>query len=154
MNLRFSSFNAIPRRSPRLARILGLLFLLGNLASCSSGSKSPATFQPDHWHKVGDNPPTYFPKGVPSNHPTGFRDGSWVHSGDKDQTRYFIPANSVGTKSLVAEAVSKITPEGRRELNKNDPGDVPDTIGTTVKHGSKGVLKVLGAIVGVPPGSY
>ena len=132
---------------PRHLKILGLSFLLGNLASCSSGSKSSATFQPNHWYKVRSNPPTYFPKGVPAGHPTGFSDGSWVYSGDKDKTRYFIPAHSVATKNLVAEAMSTMTAEGRKELDKNNPGDVGQAIGTTVKNGSIvvgfGILRVL-----------
>ena len=118
------STQASPHRFLRLLKILGLLFLLENLASCSSGSNSSVTFQPNHWHKVRSNPPTYFPKGVSAGHATGFSDGSWVYSGDKAKTRYFIPGNDVATKSLVAEAMSTMTANGRKELNKNEPGDV------------------------------
>ena len=144
MNSLSPSINAFLHSFPRLLKILGLLLLMGNLASCSSGSNSSATFQPNHWRKVSDNPPTYFPKGVPAGHATGFNDGSWVHSGDEVKTRYFIPSQGVATESLVAEAMSTMTANGRMELNKNKPGDAQDSMGTGVKNGFKAVGYTVG----------
>ncbi len=76
------------------------------------------TFQPNHWHKVDHSPPTYFPKGVPADHPTAFSDGSWVFTGDKAKTRYFIPLHGVASKSLKREAMARRTPEKQRKLDK------------------------------------
>lgn len=108
---------------PRALKTLGLLFLLGSLASCSTSSHSdsesaPVTFQPNHWHKVRSSPPTYFPKGVPADHPTSFSDGNWVLTGDKADTRYFIPLRGVASKSLVREANTTMTPNRLKEIDK------------------------------------
>ena len=105
-------------------KTLGILFLLGSLASCSSKSSS-VTYQPSHWHKVRSTPPTYFPKGVPANHPTGLRDGSWVFTGDKAKTRYFIPLRGVASNNLITEARATMTANKRRKLKKEGGNDWP-----------------------------
>ena len=110
-------------------KTLGLLFLLGNLASCSTSAKSSqATFEPNHWHKVSDSPPTYFPKGIPANHPTGPNDGKWVLTEDGAKTSYFVPSSGVATKILIAEAMTQST-SGREEGN-----------GTNLKTGLGGAI--------------
>jgi hypothetical protein len=127
-------------------KTLGLLFLMGSLASCSSSSNpdsktSPVAFQPNHWHKVRSNPPTYFPKGVPADHPTRFSDGSWVFTGDKADTRYFIPAGGVASKNLITEAMATMTPNRRKEVNKG--GGVDLQIGELVQGGLLGFGQAL-----------
>lgn len=91
------------------------------LVSCSTEPQArqgstPVTLQPAHWYKARSNPPTYFPKGVPADHPTDFDEGSWVMTGDAVGTRYFIPVRGVDSRALTAEALTTMTPERRKEL--------------------------------------
>ena len=99
-------------------KTLGLLFLLGSLASCSTSAKSSqATFEPNHWHKVSDSPPTYFPKGVPANHPTGPNDGKWVLTEDGAKTSYFIPFRGVSNENLLTQAATQMNTEDEPDYN-------------------------------------
>ena len=109
-------------------RSLVLLLFVSTLVSCQSirSRKSgpsgpvPSALQSGHWQLIRKKPPTYFPKGIPADHPTDFRDGSWVYAGDKQSSRFFIPAH--GTKvpqlTLIAEAQQAMTPAARKELER------------------------------------
>jgi hypothetical protein len=119
--------------------IKGFLVIItaGALASCGIGGGSkPTTLQPENWYKVREKPPTYFPKGVSKNHPTEQSDGMWVTTGDAAGTLYFIPNRGVGTTTLVAEALTQVTPQQRKLQNRSEdsslsPGIVKDAIGGT-----------------------
>lgn len=151
-----------------ILRSFVLLLSLGTLVSCQSirSKKSntpgpvPSALQSGHWHQVRKNPPTYFPKGIPADHPTEFRDGSWVYSGDQRDSRFFIPAH--GTRipqlTLIAEAQQTMSPEARRELQRQGrrfhPGTIAtktaDGIGKVVGGAAQAVAKVGDVIPGLP----
>ena len=109
-------------------------FLLMPLAcfwvmSCGLGpsgqpDSGPVTFNPTHWKKVANHPPTYFPKGTSADHPTGVSDGSWVFSGDQSGARYFIPARGLDSRRLTAEAMMTMTPKRRVVLAKGGQPDL------------------------------
>lgn len=130
-----------------LLKQTGLLLAIGSLASCGTSSidrtASSTTFRPTHWHKVRSQPPTYFPKGVSSGHPTDAADGMWVYSGDTAGTRYFIPVRGVDTNALVAEAMSTMTPERREQVRKGD-NDLGGDFGDAVRDAVGGGLLGLG----------
>ena len=121
--------------------IITLLCAIGGLSSCSTSSKpatSPATFDPADWHLVRKAPRTYFPRGVPANHPTGFEDGSWILTGDEKDTQYFIPHKSTDKKNLIAQARTKESPDlekrHKRERSERVAGKVTGvTLGDVVK---------------------
>ena len=117
------------RHLPDILNCLGLLLAVGTLASCGTGSpgkpvSSPVVLQPAHWWKARNNPPTYFPKGVPADHPTTASDGMWVMTGDPVGTRYFIPVRGVNTEALTAEALTTRTPEQLRKIEKGENVDL------------------------------
>lgn len=108
---------------------LGLIFAACTLVSCGTGSptkpvSSPVALQSSHWFKAKSDPPTYFPKGVPADHPTTYKDGSWVMTGDAAGTRYFIPLRGVDSRTLTAEAMSTMTPERCKDLERGGSPDV------------------------------
>jgi len=108
---------------------LGLLFAAGPLTSCGTSRSTkpvsrPVSLQSSHWFKAKNDPPTYFPKGVPADHPTTYKDGSWVMTGDAAGTRYFIPVRGVDTQALTAEAMSTRTLAERKRIEKRDHADI------------------------------
>lgn len=118
-------------RSPVSAIIscLSPLLAAGTLASCGTGSpprsvSSPVALQSAHWFKVKNHPPTYFPKGVLADHPTTHNDGSWVMTGDPAGTRYFIPLRGVDSRALTTEAMTTMTPERSKDLERGAAHDV------------------------------
>ena len=142
----------------------------GLLASCKSSApgkpeKKPigpvySALQSGNWQRVQTKPPTYFPKGIPADHPTDYRDGFWVNSGDSQGSRFFIPArgSSISQEQLIAEAMEAMTPEAREELKRQGKGNfMGDITSKTVGGVSKvfggaasAVGKVGRAIPGVP----
>ena len=147
-----------------------ILIVVGTLVSC--GSDKPAkpkpvgpvssALQSGHWKLVRKRPPTYFPAETPSDHPTSYRDGFWVNSGDSRGTRFFIPAH--GTKlsqeHLIAEAQAAMSPAARKELKEQGREIRSHNIAAGTL---KGVVQVLGAMGqamagagggGYPSGSY
>lgn len=108
---------------------LGLIFAACTLVSCGTGSQtkpvsSPVALQSSHWFKAKNDPPTYFPKGVPADHPTTHNDGSWVMTGDTAGTRYFIPLRGVDSSALTAEALTTMTPERCKDQERGGSPDV------------------------------
>lgn len=106
---------------------LGLALAACLLASCADGPKDqPAPkvsgLNPDHWQRVKSEPPTYYPKGVPADHPTDQGDGYWVLTGDEAGTRYFVPARDKNARELLAEAMTAVTPEQRKAMNRSGGG--------------------------------
>jgi hypothetical protein len=117
------------RHTSGMISCLGLLLAAGTLVSCGTASPGkpdsvPVSLQSSHWFKAKSNPPTYFPKGVPVDHPTTVSDGSWVMTGDAVGTRYFIPARGVDNRALTAEAMTAMTSERREHLMKGGTPDV------------------------------
>lgn len=101
---------------------------MGSLGACSPVQKPkkgrlPESLNPDHWYKVKDKPPTYYPRGVKADHPTTSDEGMWVMSGDEAGTCYFIPVRGCDTRSLCAEAISTRTRNQKRHINRNDGSD-------------------------------
>lgn len=114
-------------RRPASAIIIcmGPMLATAMLASCGTGSptksvSSPVALQSSHWYKAKSSPPTYFPKGVPADHPTTSSDGSWVMTGDAAGTRYFIPVRGVDSRALTAEALTTRTPERLKEMERRE----------------------------------
>jgi hypothetical protein len=126
-------------RPIRIVNILGFLIATAALNSCGTGpnekpAPKPTTVNHQHWHRVKASPPTYFPKGVASDHPTGNQsDGMWVETGDAAGTRYFIPNRGVDSRLLVAEALTQVTPEQKKKQNRDEE---PGAIG----YGARGAI--------------
>jgi hypothetical protein len=134
------------RKFSAATRVLAIILVIEALVSCGTNSNEkaapPVAFNASHWHRVNNDPPTYFPKGVPANHGTEFSDGYWVSTGDKKGSRYFIPARRADTMALIAEAQAAMTPEKAAQLERDDhDADLNDVAGNVVKGG---ILTVLG----------
>jgi hypothetical protein len=56
-------------------------------ARSGSGTAPPA---PSDWYLVSNDPPTYFPKGIPADSPTSYKHGEWVYGGQNSE-RWFLP---------------------------------------------------------------
>lgn len=114
---------------------LGLLSLMGILSSCSTGlntdsASAAVSFQSSDWNKVGNSPPTYYPKGVPADHPTGFSNGHWVLTEDRFDSRHLIPLHGVATKKLTSEAMTKMTPERQKTWKRAETSqrEIPEVV--------------------------
>lgn len=110
-------------------RLVVALCTLGILSSCSQTQEPvpPSTqvvYNEADWHLVQKSPPTYFPKGVPSYHPTNFEDGHWILTRNKDKSQYFIPIKAPRSNQLIAQAQSKVVPEVGKKTNNNHPNDL------------------------------
>jgi hypothetical protein len=107
-----------------------LLLVIG-LVSCASTPPQPHASakagQPvrisDHWVKVRSNPPTYYPRGTPSDYPTDFQSGEWVHTGDENDTRYFLPLRGLSSErrtTLLHEALAARSPNMKNQIARED----------------------------------
>ena len=110
-------------------RLVVVLCTLGILSSCSQTQETvpPSTqviYNEEDWNLVQKSPPTYFPKGVSSYHPTNFEGGHWILTGDKDKSQYFIPIKAPRSNQLIAQAQSKVVPEVGKKTNNNHPNDL------------------------------
>ena len=110
-------------------RLVVVLCTLGILSSCSQTQETvpPSTqviYNEEDWNLVQKSPPTYFPKGVSSYHPTNFEGGHWILTGDKDKSQYFIPIKVPRSNQLMAQAQSKVVPEVGKKTNNNHPNDL------------------------------
>ena len=108
--------------------LLLLLIATISLISCSSSLDAhrarmagPSALETGHWTKVRTNPPTYFPKGVPADHPTDYHNGYWVRPGGAHGNQFFIPNRGHGKlseKQLIAEAWAAAAPSERARLEE------------------------------------
>ena len=110
-------------------RLVVVLCTLGIFSSCSQTQETvpPSTqviYNEEDWNLVQKSPPTYFPKGVSSYHPTNFEGGHWILTGDKDKSQYFIPIKAPRSNQLIAQAQSKVVPEVGKKTNNNHPNDL------------------------------
>jgi len=95
------------------------------------------------WVKVSSEPPTWYPRGVPADHPTDYRSGEWIHLKDTANTRFFIPLNGLLTekrKSLEAEAMAARHPD----LIKNEKNE---GIAQTAKGVGGGFILAIGHVI-------
>jgi hypothetical protein len=123
------STNHCGRALQSITSCLGILSIIVMITSCGTSSSgrqvsSSVPYQSGHWFKAQSQPPTYFPKGVPADHPTSASDGVWVMTGDSVGTRYFIPVRGVDTDTLTAEAMSMMTAEKREAVRKGSSDDI------------------------------
>ena len=126
-----------------IIKSLALLLATCSLVSCQT-STAHSALKSGHWRQVSGNPPTYFPKGVAADHPTGVREGYWVSSGDEKGTRFFIPVRDtqLPTDELIAEAHASMTPAAKEELKqKQAEGKAKDVAGGV----ASGVAGTIGA---------
>jgi hypothetical protein len=76
-----------------------------------------------HWVKVSSRPLTFYPRGVAADAPTDCLSGEWVHTGDAQDTRYFIPFHGLGgipRQTLVNEALSARSDKKLRQIAAED----------------------------------
>jgi len=79
-----------------------------------------------HWVKVSSHPPTFYPRGVAADCPTDCQSGEWIHTGDKQDTRYFIPVRGCGgvpRQTLVNEALAARSDKKVRQIAASDRVD-------------------------------
>ncbi|MFT6242911.1 MAG: hypothetical protein ACJAQT_005023 [Akkermansiaceae bacterium] len=111
------------RRSSLQFIALGLL--AGFTSSCATSGKSdPSTHElpsmSRSWVKVDSKPPTWYPRGVPADHPTDFKSGEWIYAEDTKNTCFFIPLHGLPPdkrKALKAEAMAARHPETIQRIN-------------------------------------
>ncbi|MFT4546768.1 MAG: hypothetical protein ACI8XO_003000 [Verrucomicrobiales bacterium] len=124
--------NTSDRRFARgTIRIIGgLIALLASNAFVSCGTTSiktsdrqPVTADAVSWYQVKDTPPTFFPKGVAADHPTGVWDGKWVCTGDGRGTRYFIPEKGANSQARIQSALAQVTPKERARIARKKTGN-------------------------------
>lgn len=108
-----------------LVKVIILSLVVGLMSSCSSGprkvdrSSHTVSKVSDSWVQVRSKPPTWFPRGVAADHPTGSRSGSWIDTEDSQGTRFFIPHHGLPgglRKSLKDEALAARHPARAREM--------------------------------------
>lgn len=91
---------------------LGILAAVSCSCSTSRGVDSSTHVAPKlskGWVKVSSKPPTWYPRGVPADHPTDYRSGEWIYLKDNADTRFFIPLHGLlleKRKALETEAMA------------------------------------------------
>jgi hypothetical protein len=120
-----------PRRTGIAAAALAML-AAACLAGCATNPQAAETGAPaaagpgcagGQWTMVRSDPPTWFPRGLPADHPTDCASGEWVHTGDSRGTRYFLPVHGLEwerRRSLVKEALAARSPEVTKRLARED----------------------------------
>lgn len=132
--------------------ILGLLGFLFACVLASCGSSNPNAqnaLKSGNWKQIKKQPPTYYPKDTPADHPTTFQDGYWVKSGDAMGTRFFIPMHNttLPSEQLIAEAQAAMTPEAMEELRrKRRDSDSHGAAGFVVGRTTGGILALIAAL--------
>jgi len=108
------------------ATILPVALLLSQCAPTDGTPRQATPAMPashPHWVKVASRPPTFYPQGVAADSPTDCHNGEWIHTGDVQDTRYFIPLH-VLTKErraeLRAEALAARAPTKMRQIARDD----------------------------------
>lgn len=150
---------ALPRlvSSRYLVKILRLtpLAIAVMMSSCSSTSQFghssakatlATTSSASNWQLVKKNPPTYYPKGYPTDFPTTHKDGDWIYAGSNGE-QWFIPKNGVKgftPEKLQQEALSRRTISQRVNNSNRAPGsnetDAVDVMDITWKSAVTAVL--------------
>ena len=99
-----------------------------------------------NWYLAKNDPPVYFPKGVPADCPTGHHDGVWITTGDARNTRFFIPAQHDKANALAAEALAGVNPDYARkrdrEMNEPEKLDLKKLISGSAQALGMGILEV------------
>jgi hypothetical protein len=115
----------VARHLQGIPACLTLVLAVCSLASCGTNSagkpiSNPVAMKSGHWFKARSQPPTYFPKGFPADHPTTAADGFWVETGDTAGSRYFIPDDRSDGKMLYDEALSMRSEKILRECAEDE----------------------------------
>jgi hypothetical protein len=92
------------------------------LSQCAPTGGTPRTTttvaSSQHWVKVSSRPPTFYPRGVAAGCPTDHQSGEWVHTGDAQDTRYFIPFHGLGGQSRQDLVNEMLSMRSERKLNQ------------------------------------
>ncbi len=105
-----------------------LVILAAVTSSCATSKKSdPSTHVAPaigrSWVKVKSKPPTWYPRGVPADHPTDFYSGEWFYLEDTADTRFFIPIHGLlpdKRKALKAEAMAARHPDTIQRITSEE----------------------------------
>jgi len=153
----------------RLHRTAGrfavLLVLVALINSCSTtvsqlrtvpaGSPSIAPAATSRWVKIHPDPPTWYPRGTPADHPTDYRSGEWLYTEDAVGSRYFIPVRGIAKErreALRKEALAARSPRKVARIAGEDALRVVGAGAATVLVLTPPGLLALGAMHGIGPG--
>jgi hypothetical protein len=124
--------------------------LAGTLISCQTATPDVTNARDSgHWKQIRSTPPTFFPRETPIDHPVGFEDGYWVHSGDEKGTRFFIPIRhtDIPSDQLIAEAQACMTPEAKKSLLRRQRDfDAKNAAGNIAGQAGKGFLWLISGL--------
>ena len=120
-----------------LSHLTSLGILVAVTCSCSTSREvdSSTHVAPEMgkgWVKVSSEPPTWYPRGVPADHPTDYRSGEWIYLKDRTDTRFFIPLHGLLTdkrKALEAEAMAARHPDLIKNENNKDIAQTAKVLG-------------------------
>jgi hypothetical protein len=130
--------NSTLRKNLNQAEVLWFFALLMMFFLSSCATTTPKTVNPvpsPHWVKVRSNPPTYYPRGTPSDCPTDFHNGEWVHTGDDKDTRYFLPLRGLSSErrtNLLHEALAARSPNMKNQIAREDTSRVAKDCATAL----------------------
>jgi hypothetical protein len=133
-----------------------LLFAMAAISCQTTTPPTAAVQQPvtrKNWVKVSSQPPTYYPRGTPSDCPTDFRSGEWVVTGDNEGTRYFIPLHANGgipRAMLLEEALAARKTDVYRSTTAEQCGEFAKTVGTIVVAPPLFMMALAGSQYGPP----
>ncbi|BCX48051.1 hypothetical protein HAHE_19590 [Haloferula helveola] len=142
-----------------LTPIVVAVVLCGCMSFTSCGTAEPrftgpSALETGHWYRARTNPPTYYPKGLPREAPTGYRQGSWVYAGDSAGTRFFIPdrgSADLSSRELTSEALAAMAPEKKARLGEElDEEDTESAVESAIETASLLLLYSAGGLAGYP----
>ena len=137
------------KRPAGCVMVIAILLSMSSCTTIQTGSVSvdganQALPDQGRWYLVSENPPTYFPVGVPEEAETDFWHGEWVNAGEND-ARWFIPKMGVNGRTeakLRDEALLMMTSAKKLGISLNEAASLgPDGLISLVTLASDGMKR-------------
>ena len=148
------------KTSPENPTLLLLTIVMMAFTSCTSTSRMAkreesqarsgsvtAPPAPSDWYLVSNDPPTYFPKGIPADSPTSYKHGEWVYGGQNSE-RWFLPAKGLDQRKRQRLRDEALAMQTLRYRNKDTVENSLEWTAEAIAYTTVAMLAVIGGVGG------